>query len=49
VRMLGAHNDITVLKAAEEQAAEEASVYKTFHENQSAYLTPIRKTVMHSK
>jgi PAS domain S-box-containing protein len=37
IRMLGAHNDVTKLKEAQQQVAEDATFYKTFHENQSAY------------
>jgi PAS domain S-box-containing protein len=38
VRMLGAHIDVTALKEAELRAREDAKLYKTILENQSAYL-----------
>lgn len=38
IRMLGAHIDVTEDRKAEHRAAEEATLYKTFHENQSTYL-----------
>ena len=38
MRMLGAHNDITKFKEAELRAKENAQLYKTLIDNQSAYL-----------